>query len=438
MLSKKYIVALSGGADSVCLLLKMLDEGLHVEAAHCNFHLRGAESDRDEAFVVALCQRLGVALQRAHFDTREYASLHKVSIEMAARTLRYQYFEQLRCDIGAEAIMVAHHRDDNVETLLLNLLRGTGVKGLTGMRYVHGRVVRPLLDVGRQDLLDYLSQMGQTYVTDHTNLETLYKRNKIRRPLLPLMREINPSIDATLQATIGRLAEVDEWCEATLPEALRSVELPPLDGAERCLSLPDLMRLPSPHLLLFHCLHPYHFTDRQVADAWQCAQRGSQAVFYAPPYELVIDRGRLFLGKQPSLGEGDVMTLEVDTPLQLDDGRLTARFLSIERLSEIPREPHRVAVDAEGMECLQVRRIRPGDRFVPFGMKGSKLVSDFLTDRKKSLFARHRQLVVTHGEQIVWVVGERPAQPYAIREGSTRRVLLLEWHQGTCLGKNPS
>ena len=132
------------------------------------------------------------------------------------------------------------------------------------------------------------------------------------------------------------------------------------------------------------------------------------------------------------------MTLEVDTPLQLDDGRLTARFLSIERLLEIPREPYRVAVDAEGMECLQVRRIRPGDRFVPFGMKGSKLVSDFLTDRKKSLFARHRQLVVTHGEQIVWVVGERPAQPYAIREGSTRRVLLLEWHQGTCLGKNPS
>ena len=436
--SSRVLVALSGGPDSVALLCLLQELGYDVAAAHCNFRLRGEESEGDERFVRELCHRRGVKLHVTAFDTADEAARRGVSIEMAARDLRYAYFNRLAEEEGYDVIAVAHHRDDNVETLLLNLLRGTGVKGLTGMRYVHGRVVRPLLDVGRQDLLDYLSQMGQTYVTDHTNLETLYKRNKIRWQLLPLMREINPSIDATLQATIGRLVEVDEWCEATLPEALRSVELPPLDGAERCLSLPDLMRLPSPHLLLFHCLHPYRFTDRQVADAWQCAQRGSQAVFYAPPYELVIDRGRLFLGKQPSLGEGDVMTLEVDKPLQLDDGRLTARFLSIDRLSEIPREPHRVAVDAEGMECLQVRRIRPGDRFVPFGMKGSKLVSDFLTDRKKSLFARHRQLVVTHGEQIVWVVGERPAQPYAIREGSTRRVLLLEWHQGTCLGKNPS
>ena len=436
--SSRVLVALSGGPDSVALLCLLQELGYDVAAAHCNFRLRGEESEGDERFVRELCRRRGVELHVTAFDTADEAARRGVSIEMAARDLRYAYFNRLVEEEGYDVIAVAHHRDDNVETLLLNLLRGTGVKGLTGMRYVHGRVVRPLLDVGRQDLLDYLSQMGQTYVTDHTNLETLYKRNKIRWQLLPLMREINPSIDATLQATIGRLVEVDEWCEATLPEALRSVELPPLDGAERCLSLPDLMRLPSPHLLLFHCLHPYRFTDRQVADAWQCAQRGSQAVFYAPPYELVIDRGRLFLGKQPSLGEGDVMTLEVDTPLQLDDGRLTARFLSIERLSEIPREPHRVAVDVEGMECLQVRRIRPGDRFVPFGMKGSKLVSDFLTDRKKSLFAKHRQLVVTHGEQIVWVVGERPAQPYAIREGSTRRVLLLEWHQGTCLGKNPS
>lgn len=436
--SSRVLVALSGGPDSVALLCLLLELGYDVAAAHCNFRLRGEESEGDERFVREFCRRRGVKLHVTAFDTADEAARRGVSIEMAARDLRYAYFNRLAEEEGYDVIAVAHHRDDNVETLLLNLLRGTGVKGLTGMRYVHGRVVRPLLDVGRQDLLDYLSQMGQTYVTDHTNLETLYKRNKIRWQLLPLMREINPSIDATLQATIGRLVEVDEWCEATLPEALRSVELPPLDGAERCFSLPDLMRLPSPHLLLFHCLHPYRFTDRQVADAWQCAQRGSQAVFYAPPYELVIDRGRLFLGKQPSLGEGDVMTLEVDKPLQLDDGRLTARFLSIERLSEIPREPHRVAVDAEGMECLQVRRIRPGDRFVPFGMKGSKLVSDFLTDRKKSLFAKHRQLVVTHGEQIVWVVGERPAQPYAIREGSTRRVLLLEWHQGTCLGKNPS
>ena len=189
---KKYIVALSGGADSVCLLLKMLDEGRHVEAAHCNFHLRGAESDRDESFVVSLCSRLGVTLHRAHFDTREYASLHKVSIEMAARTLRYDYFEKLRIDIGAEAILVAHHRDDNVETVLMNMVRGTGIRGVAGIRPRNGHILRPLLDMSRSDIEAYLRERGETYVTDSTNLEDEATRNKFRLNVVPLLRTINP------------------------------------------------------------------------------------------------------------------------------------------------------------------------------------------------------------------------------------------------------
>ena len=167
---KKYLVAISGGADSVCLLLKMIEEGRSVEAVHCNFHLRGDESDRDEAFVVSLCQRLGVPLHRVHFDTKEYAALHKVSIELAARELRYRYFEQLRQDIGAEAIMVAHHRDDNVETVLMNMVRGTGIRGMAGIRPVNGHILRPLLDMSRADIVAYLARKGETYVTDSTNL----------------------------------------------------------------------------------------------------------------------------------------------------------------------------------------------------------------------------------------------------------------------------
>ena len=167
--SELYLVALSGGADSVALLLLLKNAHFNVHAAHCNFRLRGEESDRDEAFCVELCQRLGVELHRAHFDTREYAELHKVSIEMAARELRYKWFEQLRQDIGAAGICVAHHRDDSVETVLLNLVRGTGLRGLTGIQPRNGNILRPLLCVSRAEIEVFLAEKGQKYVTDSTN-----------------------------------------------------------------------------------------------------------------------------------------------------------------------------------------------------------------------------------------------------------------------------
>ena len=175
----KVLVALSGGADSVALLRVLLSSGYSCECAHCNFHLRGEESDKDELFVQHLCDRMGAKLHLAHFDTRSYASANKLSIEMAARELRYAWFEELRAQVGANAIAVAHHRDDSVETFLLNLLRGTGIDGLRGIPAHNGRVVRPLLQQSRADILDYLHAIGQDFVTDSTNLQDEYLRNKI-------------------------------------------------------------------------------------------------------------------------------------------------------------------------------------------------------------------------------------------------------------------
>ena len=163
-----HIVALSGGADSVALLLILHRLGYRIEAAHCNFHLRGEESDRDETFVKSLCKEHNIPLHLIHFDTAEYASLHQVSIEMAARELRYRYFEQLRHDIGAETVCVAHHRDDAVETLLMNLLRGSGIHGLTGIRPQNGYIVRPLLCLSRQEVEAFLREAGQPFVNDST------------------------------------------------------------------------------------------------------------------------------------------------------------------------------------------------------------------------------------------------------------------------------
>lgn len=202
-----YLVALSGGADSVALLLALLDMGVRVEAVHCNFHLRGEESDRDEQFCKDLCSKYNVELHLVHFDTCEYAALHHVSIEMAARDLRYAYFERLRSDMGAEAICVAHHRDDSVETVLLNLVRGTGLRGLRGIQPKNGNIVRPLLCVSRDDIECFLDSIGQDYVTDSTNLHDDVKRNKIRLDVLPLLETLNPDVRQSIFRTSLRACD---------------------------------------------------------------------------------------------------------------------------------------------------------------------------------------------------------------------------------------
>ena len=215
----KILVALSGGADSVALLRVLLALGYTCEAAHCNFHLRGKESDRDENFVRGLCNELNILLHVVHFDTQTYATKHRISIEMAAREMRYEWFEKLRQECDASVIAVAHHRDDSVETFLLNLIRGTGINGLKGIAPLNGHIVRPLLNVSRQDILQYLEHLHQDYVTDSTNLQDEYMRNKIRLNILPLLGELNPSVSESIAETANRLAETSLVYNKEMAEA---------------------------------------------------------------------------------------------------------------------------------------------------------------------------------------------------------------------------
>ena len=204
----KLLIALSGGADSVALLRVLHTAGYQCEAAHCNFHLRGEESNRDERFVRQLCQKYGIRLHTIDFNTTQYATEKRISIEMAARELRYNWFEKIKEECGAHVIAVAHHQDDSVETMLLNLIRGTGITGLLGIRPRNGAIVRPLLCINREEIIRYLQQIGQDFVTDSTNLEDEYTRNKIRLNLLPLMQEINPSVKNSLIETSNHLNDV--------------------------------------------------------------------------------------------------------------------------------------------------------------------------------------------------------------------------------------
>ena len=425
---KKYIVALSGGADSVCLLLKMLDEGRHVEAAHCNFHLRGAESDRDESFVVSLCSRLGVPLHRAHFDTREYASLHKVSIEMAARTLRYDYFEKLRRDIGAEAILVAHHRDDNVETVLMNMVRGTGIRGVAGIRPHNGHILRPLLDMSRSDIEAYLRERGETYVTDSTNLEDEATRNKFRLNVIPLLRTINPRASENIHATSKHLAEAErivEWAVSMAREEIITSQ-----GDDLIIDVPRLEAFVSPEYLLNDICRDYGFSTSQIADMSEAIREHHVgAVFSSATHIAAVANINNQLCIQISKNIPD----QSEYKLPEEGIYNLSSTLKVIIKSEVIADDFVISKSADCATLgyqkvafpLTLRTIREGDRFTPFGMKGSKLVSDYLTDIKCSVIDKRRQQVVVDATgTIVWLVGRRTSDKCRIDATSTMALVI--------------
>ena len=427
-----HIVALSGGADSVALLLVLKRLGYRIEAAHCNFHLRGEESDRDETFVCQLCEAQNVPIHRAHFDTREYAALHKVSIEMAARELRYRYFEQLRHDLGADTVCVAHHRDDAVETLLMNLMNGTGIHGLTGIRPENGAIVRPLLGVSRSEIEEFLHSIGQTYVTDSTNAVDDVLRNKIRLHLIPLMQQILPKSSENIAKTADYIKEVEAVYEKALQseraQIVRTLQpaVGTLDqrGAET-VEIADLQALPSSECFLFEWLHPFGFTSAQILQIADSLDAPSGKSFSTATHVLYIDRSELMVAP----------VFQSPSPLKMpEDGvyryqEKTAFRITFSNNVEISKSDNCITIDKEKVEFpLTVRVIQSGDRFTPFGMNGSKLVSDYLTDKKVSLWAKRSQLVVTDAhDHILWLVGHRIDHHFRITPATTTalRIELL-------------
>lgn len=406
----KILVALSGGADSVALLRVLLALGYDCECAHCNFHLRSEESNRDELFVNSLCEKWNVKLHTIHFQTETYAKEHRLSIEMAARELRYTWFEELRIAHGASFIAVAHHRDDSVETVLLNLIRGTGINGLKGIQSKNGYVVRPLLKESKKSILDYLEAIGQDYVTDSTNLQDEYMRNKIRLNILPLMQELNPSVAESIFETSERLAEVAEIYRCDRLQAKERCLVTDEQGMYR-IRIQDVLNDMAPQSLLHEILSDFCFNATQEKDILHCLKENQSGKrFYSSAWELLRDREWLIIqprGHQDALPE-----------LQMEEKDITPGFV-------IPRDRHLACIDADKVkEPLYIRKWQLGDKFVPFGMTGKKKVSDYLTDRKFSLYEKENQCVVCCGEEIVWLVNERTSNRFRVTE-KTKRVLIL-------------
>ena len=421
------LVALSGGADSVALLRILLSLGYRCHAVHCNFHLRGEESDRDERFVAELCHTLGVECEVVHFDTPAYAAEHKVSVEMAARELRYREFECLRQAHHLDAIAVAHHQDDAVETLLLNLVRGAGINGLTGMKVRNGHVVRPLLCLTREEVMDYLDHLGQSFVTDSTNLTDMYARNKVRLQLLPLMEQINPAAKSNIMQAALHLGDAATLYNKVMTEENARIVTACNDGID--IGIAPLLDTEVPGAHLFEILHPYGFNSAQVADILRSLTSEAGRVFHTKDYTLLRDRTQLQV-RSKTHSEADekaLYTLPENGTLQLPDGTcITVYSIEPDANWQVPRRSDMVCLDASRIsEPLTLRHPRQGDRFAPFGMKGSKLLSDFYTDIKLPHTEKAKQWVLCHGEDIVWAIGLRSSERYRLKE-TPERVICVE------------
>ena len=406
-----YVIALSGGADSVALLLLLHEAGYRIEAAHCNFHLRGEESDRDETFCEQLCLNRNIPFHRAHFDTQTYAELHKVSIEMAARELRYKWFEQLRNDLRAAGICVAHHRDDAVETVLLNLVRGTGLRGLCGIQPRNGYILRPLLCVSREEIEVFLAKRGQEYVTDSTNLEADVQRNKVRLQVLPLLKTLNPAVVENIQRTAENLIGAQAALDAVFLH----------NKNYNAMILSDYNDCASREYAAYEWAKDFGFNGSQIRQILE-AETG-KIITSSSGYDILRDRDRLLV--EPSLKPMKPLRIPEEGTYIFNEN---SRFSVKKQAVYISKTPDIATLDAAQVVFpLIIRRVEEGDWMIPYGMKGRKLLSDLMTDRKMTVFEKRRQLVVADAQGvIVWVAGLRVDARVAVGN-TTTEVLVLRF-----------
>lgn len=424
------LVALSGGADSVALLRILLTMGVKCTAVHCNFGLRGEESDRDEEFVRNLCDIHNVPLRVKHFDVPEYEREHKVSTEMACRELRYAWFEEERVIVEADVIAVAHHHDDNVETLFLNLLRGSGLQGLAGIKYRNGVIVRPLLCLTRVEIEEYLHALGQDYVVDSTNLENDYKRNKIRNVLLPCVRSLFPNADAGIARTLQNLQGCNELYQL-------SVEQMKNDIIERNGELVGL-HLDSLHnqkeareTMIFELLKEFGFNSVDSTNISKALDEPDSVgnCYLSATHEAVIERETIDVFPH----EIDHVTpVEIDLPQLLNENNpgcvISAQYMKHSSVKDVNGRDA-IALDMSVLQrspILTLRRWQIGDRIRPYGMRGSKLVSAILHDAKFSEYTKRRTRVLVDAEgDVLWILGVRSSGKYTVKASYTDYIRLM-------------
>ncbi|MDR1406268.1 MAG: tRNA lysidine(34) synthetase TilS [Prevotellaceae bacterium] len=419
----RWLLAVSGGLDSMTLAHLCHSSGWKTGIAHCNFSLRGSDSDGDEQFVQQWARQHAIPFFSIRFDTRRHAETNGISIQMAARTLRYEWFEELCAAHDFAGTVTAHHADDNAETLLLHLTRGTGLRGLCGMQPVGERIVRPLLFAARKEIAAYAAGNNIAWREDASNATTAYARNRIRHNVFPELQKINPSLTESLRQTACHLAQA---CRVIDGEREKIMEkCCSFSDNEMHISIAALRSVPQYDFWLFEILQPCHFSGtvaKEIAGALD-AQAGRR--FYSPTHALIKDRDTLIVTLLPDAERREAIVITencrtLSTPVALHfERRQHGKDFT-------PSGEKQVAhLAAEKLKFpLTLRLWRDGDAFKPFGMTGMKKVSDFLIDEKVPLHEKARQYVLVSDGDIVWVVGRRMDERYKITD-STKEILTV-------------
>ena len=419
---EKVILALSGGIDSMVLADLLLKSKVEFVAAHCNFHLRGEESVGDEKFVREFAEKNGIQCFVKQFETEQYAVKIGISIEMAARELRYAWFEELRQQLGYNKIAVAHHADDQAETFFINLLRGAGLRGLKGMLPQNGVIVRPLLWASREQIRQYAVENQIVWREDHTNAESVYLRNKIRNQLLPVFDELQPEARQGLYKSLEHLASENELYRELLNKKLAQI----VEQEGETQSFPTLNSKFSTlnFQLLFEWLRQFGFNADQCRFIYEAIGTGIGNHYYSPTHRLVIGRNELHLSEIKEDGNDEVQVglgeKELFSPLHL-------KFVQFVKFADFTIDKSRkvAQLDFDKLKFpLTLRHWRHGDRFHPLGMKGSKLLSDFFVDQKFTEAQKESVWILTTTEnEILWVVGQRIDDRFKVTN-STKSVFV--------------
>ena len=413
----RIIVGVSGGTDSVVLLHILVSLGYDCVIAHCNFHLRMEESDRDELFVRNLANELNIPSYFIDFETTKYSEEHKISIEMAARDLRYAWFYELLYHHDAQAIAVAHHADDSIETMLMNLVRGTGLKGLTGIQPRNHKVVRPLLCSNRLEIETYLVRHDLDHIEDSSNASMEYHRNKFRNEVIPLLTEINSSVRQTLYESLerfeGNLAIYQQAIDAIKQEIIQhkdGIVFMDIELIKKQIHIPTVM---------YELLHPFDFSPALIEQITDRLDGESGKVFFSDTYRLLKDRKYLVLSliEENTIDEYRIEDDDtfIEMPFQMKISRqiVSAGF-------EIAKELNRVHVDASKIVFpLKIRRWKEGDTFYPFGMTQQKKISDFFINNKLSLIEKEHSWILESDNEVIWIIGQRLDNRFRVTKETT-------------------
>ncbi len=420
----RILIALSGGVDSVVLAHLMLKANYDIALAHCNFHLREEESNRDEAFVRSWAEKNGVRLFVKEFDTFSYMKENKLSLEMAARDLRYQWFDSLLKEYGFSYLATAHHLDDSIETFFINLLRGTGIAGLHGIQAKNDKIIRPLLFATREEILSYAKQNSISYVEDSTNSETKFTRNKIRHNLFPILKELNPNFEFALKKDIEHLRDTEFVFRREIEKVKQEIIEKEKDVFK--IKIERLQELTPLNIYLYEILSEYGFNETHINDILLCLNENSGKQFFSKTHRLLKDRQYIFIDKIKDESKNDFFLINQEQGSLIYPLRMQMEVMRDLKFVNISKSKNIAMLDFDLLKFpLVLRKWRQGDSFVPFGMKKEKKLSDYFTANKYSLIDKENQWILCSEEKIIWIVGERIDDRFRI-SNTTKNILKIE------------